>query len=62
MDLKEQNFLTAETVVKAPIDQIWNYWNEPEHITRWNSFSNDWYTSSAQNDLKEGGRFLYIMV
>jgi len=61
MDSNEQIFLTAETEVNATIDKIWTVWNAPEHITKWNTFSAEWHTSSAENDLREGGRFLYVM-
>ena len=61
MNSNEQSFLTAETEINAPIEKVWTFWNAPEHITHWNSFSPEWETSSAVNDLKEGGRFLYVM-
>jgi uncharacterized protein YndB with AHSA1/START domain len=49
--------VTIETDVKAPLDKVWTYWTEPEHITQWNSASEDWHTPRATNDLKVGGRF-----
>ena len=36
-------------------------WTLPKHIMQWNNASEDWYTPSAENDLKEGGRFNYKM-
>jgi uncharacterized protein YndB with AHSA1/START domain len=61
MDPKEQTFLNAETEVNAPIDKVWALWNAPEHITQWNSFSDEWHTPKAENDLRTGGSFLYVM-
>ena len=61
MDTNEQSFLTAETEVNATIEKIWGFWNAPEHITQWNTFSAEWHTSSAENDLREGGMFVYVM-
>jgi len=61
MNKKEQAFLNAETEVNATIDKVWALWNEPEHIIRWNSFSDDWHTPKAENDLRTGGSFLYVM-
>ncbi len=48
--------ITIETNVKAPLEKVWNYWNEPTHITKWNSASPDWHTPRAQNDLRVGGK------
>ena len=27
--------ITIEATVNAPIDRVWAYWNEPEHIKNW---------------------------
>lgn len=49
--------VTIETIVHAPVEKVWKYWTEPEHITKWNSPSDDWHTPSAENDLRAGGKF-----
>lgn len=49
--------ITVETTVNAPIEKVWAYWTEPEHIKKWNSASDDWHTPKAENDLREGGSF-----
>lgn len=49
--------ITVETIVNAPIEKIWKYWTEPEHITKWNNASGDWFTPRAENDLRVGGKF-----
>lgn len=49
--------ITIETIVHAPVEKVWKYWTEPEHITKWNSASDDWHTLSAENDLRVGGKF-----
>ena len=28
--------ITIETVVKVPIEKVWQSWTEPQHITQWN--------------------------
>lgn len=53
--------ITIETTVNAPIEKVWNYFTEPEHITKWNNASDDWHTPSASNDLRVGGNFVYRM-
>ncbi|MFA6602244.1 MAG: SRPBCC domain-containing protein [Candidatus Shapirobacteria bacterium] len=51
------NPITIETTVSAPINKIWEYWNNPEHITKWAYASDDWEAPEAENDLRAGGRF-----
>lgn len=53
--------ITVAATVQAPIDKIWTAWNEPQHVTQWNSASPDWHTPTAENDLREGGSFKYRM-
>jgi len=43
--------------VNAPVEKVWKLWTAPEHITKWNSASEDWHTPSATNDLRAGGKF-----
>ncbi|MFJ5772243.1 SRPBCC family protein [Psychrobacillus sp. NPDC093180] len=57
MENKSNNKVTVEAIVHAPVEKVWNYWTEPEHITKWNSPSDDWHTPSAENDLQVGGKF-----
>ena len=49
--------ITIETIVKAPVAKVWGYWTKPEHIIKWNNASDDWHTTKAENDLREGGKF-----
>jgi len=53
--------ITVEAVVKAPLEKVWKYWNEPEHITHWSFASNDWHAPSATNDLRPGGKLIVRM-
>jgi uncharacterized protein YndB with AHSA1/START domain len=49
--------ITVETTVNAPIETVWERWNNPEHITKWAFASDDWESLGAENDLRTGGRF-----
>ncbi|MEP7237445.1 MAG: SRPBCC domain-containing protein [Ferruginibacter sp.] len=49
--------ITIETSVNAPVEKVWEYWNEPAHITQWCSASPEWHTPRAENDLRVGGKF-----
>jgi uncharacterized protein YndB with AHSA1/START domain len=59
MDKKKT--ITVQAVIKAPVEQVWKLYTEPEHVMKWNNASNDWHTPRAENDLKVGGKFLYRM-
>jgi len=49
--------ITVETLVAAPLDAVWDAWNDPEEIKRWNSAQDDWHTTASTVDLREGGAF-----
>ena len=49
--------ITVETIVAAPVERVWRAYTTPEDIKRWNAASDDWHTTSAQVDLREGGAF-----
>ncbi len=48
--------ITIETLITTPIEKVWDFWNEPKHITQWNAASEDWHTPRASNDLRAGGK------
>ncbi|MDD1537445.1 MULTISPECIES: SRPBCC family protein [unclassified Bradyrhizobium] len=49
--------ITVETSVAAPIDQVWQAYTTPADIVKWNTASDDWHTTRATVDLREGGAF-----
>jgi uncharacterized protein YndB with AHSA1/START domain len=53
--------ITVQALVKAPVEKVWTYWNEPEHITKWSFASEDWHAPSAKNDLRPGGKLVVRM-
>ncbi|HRN95833.1 MAG TPA: SRPBCC family protein [Candidatus Levybacteria bacterium] len=57
----DKNPITIETVVNAPIEKVWEYWNKPEHITKWAFASDDWEAPKSENDLRTGGKFTTTM-
>jgi uncharacterized protein YndB with AHSA1/START domain len=61
METANKTIITIETTVNTPVEKVWKCWTEPAHIIQWNSPSGDWHTPSAENDLKEGGKFVYRM-
>ncbi|HEX2546228.1 MAG TPA: SRPBCC family protein [Ramlibacter sp.] len=49
--------ITVETVVRAPLEEVWRAWTTPADIEQWNAASADWHTTKASVDLREGGTF-----
>jgi uncharacterized protein YndB with AHSA1/START domain len=49
--------INVETKVAAPIEQVWRAYTTPAHIMQWNAASDDWHTTKATVDLREGGAF-----
>src|SRR5881394_438386 len=49
--------ITVETLVKAPVKEVWRAWTTPEDIKQWNAASADWHTTKASVDLRVGGAF-----
>ncbi|HXL56821.1 MAG TPA: SRPBCC family protein [Chitinophagaceae bacterium] len=61
METQNKTIITVENTINAPAEKVWEYWTKPEHITKWNNASDDWYTPRAENDLRAGGNFVYRM-
>lgn len=56
METAAKTKVTVETIVKAPVEKVWQYWSEPKHITKWCQASDDWHAPYAENDLRKGGK------
>jgi len=53
--------ITVQSVVKAPIEKVSEFWTKPEHIVHWAFASDDWEAPAAENYLRVGGRFKTTM-
>lgn len=53
--------IVIEATLNESIAKVWQYYTEPDHIMKWNSASDDWHTTRAENDLRKGGKFLSRM-
>jgi uncharacterized protein YndB with AHSA1/START domain len=53
--------IAVETEINAPIKKVWELWNTPADIAQWNNLSEDWHTTKVENDVRAGGRFLFVM-
>ncbi len=52
----KENAIEIQTTIKESIGNVWEKWNNPEHITKWYFASEDWCAPKAENTLKVGGR------
>lgn len=53
--------VTIQALIRAKVNQVWEYFNSPEHITRWNFAHESWCCPHSQNDLRVGGKFVTRM-
>ena len=53
--------VTIQAVIQAPVEKVWKYWSEPEHITKWCQATDEWHAPWAENDLRVGGKFVTRM-
>ncbi|ERF85794.1 SRPBCC family protein [Bradyrhizobium viridifuturi] len=49
--------IAVETIVAAPIADVWRAYTTPDDIRQWNAASDDWHTTAATVDLRAGGAF-----
>ena len=61
MATKEKTSVTVESTVKAPIEKVWKYFNEPDHIKKWAFASDDWHAPYSENDIRTNGKFKTTM-
>lgn len=61
MAAEEKTIITIHAQVEAPMELVWHCWVTPEDIMQWNTASDDWHTTRAENNLVEGGTFLSRM-
>lgn len=61
MSAIKEEFISVETPVHAPIEKVWEYYTNPEHIVHWSFASDDWESPHATNDVRKGGKFVTTM-
>jgi len=49
--------ITVSTIVAASLAEVWHAYTTPDDIKVWNAASSDWHTTSAEVDLRVGGKF-----
>ena len=59
--LAENLYIHFQANVNASVAKVWDKWNNTADIIKWNAASDDWHTPEAENDLRVGGKFKYVM-
>jgi uncharacterized protein YndB with AHSA1/START domain len=53
----EKTLLKINAQIVANVSEVWEYYTNPSHITKWNFASDDWHCPSAENNLRVGGTY-----
>ena len=49
--------LIVNVTINAPIEKVWAFFTEAEHIVNWNFANESWHCPKAENNLEIGGEF-----
>lgn len=53
--------ITVQNTINSDVEKVWELWTSPKHIQNWNYAFEEWCTPYAENDLRENGKFKYVM-
>ena len=53
--------ITVQSNIHAPVQKVWEFFTNPQHVINWNFAMPEWHCPSATNQLKVGGEFHYTM-
>ncbi|MBI3235555.1 MAG: SRPBCC domain-containing protein [Bacteroidetes bacterium] len=53
--------ITVNVAINAPLALVWEKWNNPNDMLKWNHASDDWHTVKANNEITLGGIYFYRM-
>jgi uncharacterized protein YndB with AHSA1/START domain len=56
-----QESIKINVTVLADKQKVWDYYTQPEHITKWNFADPSWHCPTATNDLNIGGQYVARM-
>jgi len=59
--MTKQTKITVEATVNAPVEKVWQAWNDPADIVKWNTPDPSWHTPHSENDLRLNGKFKHRM-
>lgn len=53
--------IKVTAAINADTKKVWDYYTQPEHITKWNFADPSWHCPTATNDMNVGGRYVARM-
>lgn len=53
--------ITIQSVISANRQKVWDYYTNPDRITKWNFAIDSWHCPTASNDMRVGGKYLARM-
>lgn len=53
--------ITVQALIAADRKKVWDFYTNPEHITKWNFALDTWHCPHASNDLRVGGKYIARM-
>jgi uncharacterized protein YndB with AHSA1/START domain len=56
-----QEKITIQVTVSEDKQKVWDYYTQPEHITKWNFADPSWHCPTATNDMNVGGHYVARM-
>ena len=58
---KAMQLITVQSNIQAPVQKVWDFFTNPQHVINWNFAMPEWHCPSATNQLEVGGEFHYTM-
>ncbi|MCM4151021.1 activator of HSP90 ATPase [Arenibacter sp. N53] len=53
----EKTKILVQATISAEKNKVWDYYTNPEHITKWNFAADDWQCPHASNEMHVGGKY-----
>lgn len=51
--------IKIDITILEPVEKVWDYFNDTQHVKNWYFADETWYCKSAENNVVTGGRFDY---
>jgi uncharacterized protein YndB with AHSA1/START domain len=55
--MKLNDKIEVTVVLDAEVEKVWDYYTNPEHITKWNFAHPSWHCPNAENNMQIGGTY-----
>lgn len=55
--MEEKKKIEVSASTNVGLEQVWDAWNNPADIVKWNAADPSWHCPKSENDLRTGGSF-----